>query len=241
MAVSLRPALERRGLTGIGSPWDIAPRAADLADPAAYRTGVGLWRRLRRGDYTMLSCRRGRALHRLARRVDREGVPGALVDCGVWNGGSTALLAAGAPSREVWAFDSFEGLPEPGELDGEESRGWAGRCYGAEARLREVFARAADPERLHVARGWFQDTFPVHAPEIGPVAILHADGDWYESVRLTLETFWPSVPVGGHVVIDDYGHWPGARRAVDEFRATHRVTAPLRRADYSGVHWRRDA
>ena len=175
----------------------------------------------------------------MARDADHRGVPGAIVDCGVWNGGSTILLHNGAPTREVWAFDSFEGLPEPTEQDGAEATGWKGECLGAEARLREGFARFGDPSRLHVVKGWFDDTFPSAAPEVGDVAVLHADGDWYDSVLLTLRTFYPRVSSGGWIVIDDYGHWVGAQRATDEFRREVGDTTPLQRIDYSGRCWRK--
>jgi O-methyltransferase len=187
----------------------------------------------------MTSSRRGRALHRLAATAEADGVPGALVDCGVWNGGSTVLMSAGAPGREVWAFDSFQGLREPGELDGPASLGHVGDCLGSEERLREAFRLYADPARLNVRKGWFEDTLPAAAKEIDSVAVLHCDGDWYDSVLLTLETFYPQVSPGGFVVIDDYGHWVGARDATDEFRRRRGITAPMRRADYTGHYWRK--
>lgn len=229
----------RHLLTGTGSLWDLVPRADELRDPSRYVSGLSLHWRLYRGGWTMTSSRRGRALHRLAAAAERDGVPGALVDCGVWNGGSTVLLSAAAPSREVWAFDSFEGLPDPGPLDGSESADWTGECHGSEARLRDGFRRFASPERLHVVRGWFEDTFPTAADDVGTVAVLHCDGDWYESVRLTLETFYPRIPSGGYVVVDDYGHWIGARRATDEFRKAVGDEARLVRSDYTGVWWRK--
>src|ERR1700694_3979891 len=86
---------------------DLAPMSPEVRRPLQYAQSVLLWKRVRQRGYTMLGCRRGRALFRLAREVERQNVPGALVDCGVWNGGSTALLSAGAPTRDVYAFDSF--------------------------------------------------------------------------------------------------------------------------------------
>jgi O-methyltransferase len=187
----------------------------------------------------MVSCRRGRTLYRLARHIERRRVSGALVDCGVWNGGSTVLMSTGAPSREAWAFDSFEGLPEPSPMDGHESLEWAGECLGSEEKVREAFMRFADPGRLHVVQGWFEETFELSAPLVGRVALLHADGDWYESVALTLATFYEYINAGGYVVIDDYGHWEGAQRATDEFREVNGISAPLVRVDYTGVYWRK--
>lgn len=218
---------------------EILPTREEIAHPSRYLRALSLHRKLAKGGYTMTTTRRGRTLHRLAADVAARRVPGDMVDCGVWNGGSTVLLSAGAPGRDVWAFDSFEGLPEPGPLDGVESQGFQGECHGAEELLREAISRFAHPERLRVQRGWFDETFPEAAPEIEAVSLLHCDGDWYESVKLTLETFYPKLSSGGYVVIDDYGHWIGARRATDEFREHHKIDAPLIRIDYTGHYWQK--
>jgi hypothetical protein len=69
--------------------------------------------------------------------------------------------------------------------------------------------------------------------------VLHCDGDWYDSVLRSLETFYPMIPSGGYVVVDDYGHWIGARRATDEFRRRVSDDTPLVRADYTGRYWRK--
>ena len=96
----------------------------------------------------------------------------------------------------------------------------------------------ANPARLHVERGWFADTMPRAAARIGPVAVLHVDGDWYESVSLTLKVFYPAVVPGGYIIIDDYGTWPGARRATDELRGRVRARGRLRRIDHTGASGR---
>lgn len=220
----------------LGTLWDLAPSRAELRMPITYASGLVLWERLFTGGYTMLSSRRGRLLYQLAKDVSRGGVPGALVDCGVWNGGSTVLLGAGAPERAVWAFDSFEGLPAPGPLD-EEEEWWAGSVRGSEEMLREGFREFTPAIDLHVVKGWFEETFPRTKRDVGRVAVLHADGDFYDSVRLTLETFFPQLSAGGYVVIDDYGGFKGAQRATDEYRRKHRIEVPMRRVDYTGVYW----
>jgi O-methyltransferase len=224
---------------GLMEMWDFVPHREELGDLAAYRRRTRLWRALRANGFTMLSCRRARLLNRLAEEIERDGVPGAFVDLGVNNGGSSVMLSAGAPAREVYAFDSFEGLPDPGDLDGAMSAGWGGELVASEDNVRAAFTRWAHPERLHIVKGWFEDTFPDAVAEVGPVALMHADGDWYESVKLSLESWYDRVSPGGFVVIDDYGHWEGARRAVDEFRAGRGITTPMRKVDYSGVYWRK--
>lgn len=217
---------------------DLLPTRFEVKRPLRYARALSLWFRIRQSGYTMLGCRRGRYLFELADEAVRRGVPGALVDCGVWNGGSTALLSAGAPSREVWAFDSFEGLPEPGdaELDGDHAARFTGDCFGAQEHLQAVVARYGSPERLHVRKGWFEDTLARDAPKIGPIAVLHADGDWYDSIKVTLEALYDEVSVGGFVAIDDYFVWSGARKATDEFRTARGIDAPLVRRE-AGVYW----
>jgi O-methyltransferase len=218
---------------------DRLPSLDELRDLRAYRRRGRLYRELYSGGWTMLGPRRGRMLHRLAEEVERAGVPGALVDCGAWNGGSSILLSSGAPGRDVWAFDSFAGLPNPSELDGRESEGLGGELVASEQKLRAGFERFADSARLHVRAGWFEETLADAAGDVGPVAVLHCDGDWYDSVLLTLEVMYPRVSPGGFVVIDDYGTFPGARRATDEYRIRSGDSAPLRRIDHTGRYWRK--
>lgn len=223
----------------LGKLHDAAPSPAELARLREYRRAAGLWRHLRAGDYTLIGSRRARALHRAGLICDREQVEGDLVDCGCFNGGSSVMMSTGAPSRAVWAFDSFQGLPEAGERDPSRALDWTGELVASESKAREAFERYASPARLHLVKGWFRDTFPVTAPRVERVAILHADGDWYESVKLTLETFEPKVSPGGFVVIDDYGAWEGARDATDEYRAALGIRARLVEIDHTASYWRK--
>jgi hypothetical protein len=220
---------------------DLAPMPVELRHPDDYVRGVMLWRAVRQGGYTLLGCRRGRTLYRLARQAQREGVPGALVDCGVWNGGSSALLSAGAPDRELYAFDSFEGFPEPdADLDGTKTTALTGTYKGIEGYVRAAVGRFGSGERLHIVKGWFEETFPTAAPAIGPVAVLHADGDWHDSIRLTLDTFYDQLSPGGYVQVDDYHMFKGARKAVDDFRTDRGIAVPLARIELA-VSWRKPA
>jgi|GEM_PF-2431784 len=212
---------------------DLAPMATAMRHPLVFVRGVILWAKVRQQGFTMLGCRRGRTLFRLADDVERRAIPGALVDCGVSNGGSTAIMAAAAPSRVVWAFDSFEGLPTPSTRDGTNAAAWAASCLGRKENVIEAFQRFAATTQLRIVKGWFEETLPAEPDKVGPIALLHADGDWYDSVRLTLETLYENLSPGGYVVIDDYSVWSGAHQAVDEFRAKRRVDAPLLRAEAS--------
>jgi O-methyltransferase len=195
------------------------------------------------GGYTMIGCRRGRTLYRLAAEVERRGIGGSLVDCGVGNGGSTAILASGAPSRTVWAFDSFEPSPDQDEDDDSllARSGYSGRLYPpcSEARAREAVGLIADPAQLQLVKGWVDQTYPDSRQEVGGVALLHTDLESYESTQLTLETFYPVIKPGGYVVVNCYGDWPEVRRATGDFRLRNAITDPFVRVDHAGVYWRK--
>lgn len=187
--------------------------------------------------HTMVGDKRLRCLWDLVHRIDREEIPGDVVECGVWNGGSAAVLGNTAtrsmPKRMLWLFDSFQGLPKPTDEDGEESHGWGGKLCGDPDRLRRVLADVgADMKRVRIVKGWFEHT--LSQVDIPRIALLHLDADWYTSTRLCLETFYPCVVPGGFIVMDDYGHWEGCRRATDEFISTQGVNIALHEIDYTG-------
>lgn len=193
-------------------------------------------------NYTMLSLARLKNLYRLSRELDRRGLGGAIVECGVYHGGSAAVMAyAGRDAlrpRPLWLFDSFQGLPAPTPEDGSTARaqyrpGW---CQGEVAKVKEVFQCLGIPlSRLHIVEGWYQDTFA--RTEVGPVSLLHIDADWYESVKLCLEKFYDAVEPGGFVVLDDYGYWEGCRRAVEEFFRQRALPLRLIPVDYTGHYF----
>lgn len=166
--------------------------------------------------YTMMPAARLKALASLV-----QGCPGVLVQCGVYNGGSAALMAACMPADEVWLFDSFQGLPEPGPEDGgkahrkfhEIPRGqW---CRGNILAVREVFNLVSPEPPLHIISGWLQDTLSASGCPIPDV--LHVDVDFYEATLLALQRFVPSMLPGALIIVDDYGHWRGAKLACDQF------------------------
>jgi hypothetical protein len=143
--------------------------------------------------------------------------------------------------RDIYLFDSFEGLPPPGAEDGALARqqfqpGW---CASTEDDVRRAFDLAgASTARLHIVKGWFADTFP--RTGLPPIALLHIDADWYDSVRLCLETWYDRITPGGYVVLDDYGRWEGCTRAADEFLRERRLP-PLARTGSAGHYLRKPA
>jgi O-methyltransferase len=215
---------------------DYPPSNLELRDLRLYVHGWRMWFAVRRGGYTLLGCRRGRTLHRLAVEVERGGTPGALVDAGTWKGGSAVLLSLGAPSREAWAFDSFEGMPEPQPVDGREGQEFRGKLKASPRDVGDAFRRFADPRCLRLVEGRFEDSFPRTRDEISAISVLHSDAGLYDAVMLTLETFYDRISPGGYAVVN---HWAGARQATSDFRQRHGISAPLVDVDGLAAYWRK--
>lgn len=171
-------------------------------------------------------------LYDTVQQVMREGIDGVIVECGVWNGGSAAMMARAAAdmgkTADVWCYDSFQGLPSRGTGDG-----WQGLNHGSIDSVHRAF------ELMHVKEptiieGWFEQTLQ-SAPE--KISVLHVDADWYESTLPVLERLYSRVAKGGYVVVNDYGFWPECTRAVDEFAAGEGVSvAPVTPV---GCYWRK--
>lgn len=201
--------------------------------------------------YTMTGPLRVLALIEAVRYCVERGIPGALAECGVWRGGSVlamlrTLVELGVADRDVYLYDTFEGMTEPTDADTsrfdpparEQWRQENGRPYralfdgesnGIDA-VRTTLAASGYPlERVHLVAGPVERTLPQMAPE--SLALLRLDTDWYESTRHELEHLYPRLGSGGVLIIDDYGHWDGARRATDEYFAAAPVL--LQRVDYT--------
>jgi predicted O-methyltransferase YrrM len=172
--------------------------------------------------------------------VDHE-IPGAMVECGVWRGGSMQAVALalndrGVTDRELHLYDTFEGMSEPTEADKAMDGTPAAELLARQSRDAKIWAVASledvregmtetgyPAERIHYHVGKVEDTIPAEAPE--RIALLRLDTDWYESTRHELEQLYDRVPPGGVLIFDDYSTWQGARKAVDEFIA--RTGEPL--------------
>jgi O-methyltransferase len=183
--------------------------------------------------------------------VERFGIPGAIVECGVLRGGmmmaaARTLLELNAADRDIYLFDTYEGMTEPSAEDvdftGESAAALMAQSertadnIWAYASIEDVQAnlrRTGYPEaRLHFVKGPVEETLPEQAPT--EVAVLRLDTDWYESTRHELEHLIPRLVPNGVLIIDDYGHWKGSRKAVDEFLVATDRPVLLNRTDYTG-------
>ena len=205
--------------------------------------------------YTMTGVARLEALVRAVRYTHARGIPGAFVECGVWRGGSVLAIIGtlqdeAVDDRDIYLFDTFDGMTRPTEHDvsdynppaleeWEQARQrdlhpWAehfGPASFTEESVRQTILATGYPEaRVHFVRGRVEDTLPGQAPPV--VGLLRLDTDWYESTAHELSHLYPRLSPGGVLVIDDYGHWQGCRRAVDEYFAG-REPLLLQRVDYT--------
>jgi O-methyltransferase len=174
--------------------------------------------------YTQAHLIRQENIVRLAGLLDASKIPGDLVECGVLDGGTAALMAhataQATPERMVHLFDSWAGLPRATVEDGERASEWSGEDVGSPARVLAVMRKLnVRRGRLVFHHGWFEKTFP--AARIEAIALLHIDADFYNSVRLCLETWYPRLSPGAFVQIDDYDSFSGCHAAVNAFLAAH--------------------
>lgn len=158
-------------------------------------------------------------------------LPGSFVECGVARGSSATILACAAElqARDLWLFDSFEGLPAPGPVDralqpDKATPDMQGRCLGTYEDVRQWLLTSFPRLELTMVKGWFKDTLQPTEIKPAKIAMLHADGDFYDSTRSILEQLGRRVAVGGFVVIDDYGFWAGCKQAVDEWLSRYPET-----------------
>ena len=206
---------------------------ADAWDRLSRSEFSALYRQVR--NYTLCSNARLRSLYRSVRYIVSENVAGDIVECGSAQGGSAALMALTLrrvrARRKLWLFDTFEGLPAPSanDPDFEIADLFTGTCIGTLEEVRGLFVQLNVVEQVEFVKGLFQETLPV--TPISQIAVLHIDGDWYESVKTCLELLYDKVAPNGVIQFDDYGYWQGARRAIDEFLGRRRITVPLRRVD----------
>lgn len=197
---------------------------------------------------TLVGRRRLDHLEWCVRTVVSEGIPGDLVETGIWRGGCVILMRAaleafGDRERVVWAADSFEGLPRPdparfpadGDVDIDPD-GYLAVSLDEVKRNLDTFGLLDD--RVRFLPGWFKDTLP--AAPIERLSVLRMDGDLYESTTQALDALYPRLSPGGFAIADDYGPHVPCRRAVDEWRAAHGVVEPLEWIDEEAVCWRRE-
>lgn len=201
---------------------------------------------------TMTSPERILALIEAVAHICQHQIEGDFVECGVWRGGSSAAIARtlmhfGQTDRQLWMYDTFEGMVPPTDSDvdllGQTAQSLLDEqdveqatsvwCRSPLEEVRETMTETGFPvDHIALIQGKVEDTLPQRRPD--QIALLRLDTDWYESTKCELEYLYPSVVGGGVLIIDDYGHWQGCRKAVDEYFANEQIAMLLNRIDYTG-------
>lgn len=195
--------------------------------------------------HSMIGLRRMNNLQHCIEQVLADGIPGDLIETGVWRGGATifmrgVLKAYDVTDRAVWVADSFEGLPQADVEAHPSNVTWA-QMQGYFAVDMETVCRNFEKyglldKQVHFLKGWFKDTLPT--AQITQLAILRLDGDLYESTWDALTHLYPKVNRGGFVLIDDH-NIASCRQAVHDYRAQQGIATPILDIDGYGVYWRK--
>ncbi len=229
----------KRFLQGIG--WDVIRSGPDFSS-----RDRAIIRDVR--PFTMSSPERLYALIQATRHIVRRGIPGALVECGVWRGGSVmamarVLLEEEAADRVLYLYDTFAGMPQPTERDRPLFGRWGNRAQtklyrspfylASPAEVESALLEAGYPKSgIHIVVGRVEETMPRTIPD--QISLLRLDTDFYESTKHELMHLFPRLSQGGVLIIDDYGYWQGQRLAVDEYLDAHGIRMLLSRIDFSG-------
>lgn len=197
--------------------------------------------------YTMTSVERINALCQATKYIVNAGIPGDIVECGVWKGGSMmaaarTLIQMNDQSRNLYLFDTYEGMTPSEDRDVSINDVPASRmaesvgekwCFGSLDEVKQViYSTGYDRSRIHFIKGMVEETIPVQAPT--SIALLRLDTDWYQSTKHEMNHLFPRLSDGGVVIIDDYGYWKGCREAVDEYFSEKKISILLNRIDITG-------
>jgi len=196
---------------------------------------------------TMIGRRRLDNLMDCLTTILDDGVPGDLMETGVWRGGATILMRGALEAwedrdRSVWVADSFRGLPAPDATawpaDAGVDLSGVDALAVSRAEVEANFARyGLLDDQVRFLEGWFADTLPTASMQ--RLALLRLDGDLYQSTWEALEHLYPKLSAGGIVIVDDYGAFEPCRRAVTDYRARYGITDEIVEVDWTGVWWRR--
>lgn len=203
-------------------------------------------------NYTMTSPERIVSLIEAVKYVEKNNIQGDIVECGVWRGGSMmavcdTLLKLKITNRKLFLFDTFEGMSTPDSILDVDSKDNSAANYLSRNKKNEddyiwayspidsvkknIYKTGYPEQNISFIQGKVEDTLP--CKNINEISILRLDTDWYESTKHEMIHLFPLLSKGGIIIIDDYGHWEGAKKAIDEYIADNNISLFLARIDYS--------
>ncbi len=204
-------------------------------------------------DFTMTSPERLYGLIEAVKYISMNNIKGDIVECGVWRGGSmmavaNTLLSINDTQRNLYLFDTFDGMSEPDSRKDIDTNQMGALTYLSKNKKSEddfiwayapldsvrqnLFSIGYPRENINFIKGKVEETLPYN--KIKEIALLRLDTDWYASTKHEMDVLFPLIKKGGVLIIDDYGHWEGAKKAIDEYIQENNVLILLNRLDYSG-------
>ncbi len=230
-------------------PPDVFPHLLTRALPDFEPSFLKLFQQCK--PFTMTSAERMYALHKAVEYVSQNKLPGDIVECGVYKGGSSmlsalTLQACNDTQRSLYLYDTFTGMSEPTDkdkthFDQPAEERWKDLqttdvnkwCYASLEDVRtNMYSTHYPREQLHFIKGKVEETIPQTIPD--KISLLRLDTDWYESTYHELCHLFPRLCINGVIIIDDYGHWKGAREAVDQYVKENNIKLLFNRIDYTG-------
>jgi O-methyltransferase len=196
-------------------------------------------------NYSMISKERFACNINAVIEIESKQIEGCIIEIGVWKGGSilsmilTSELFSKTP-REFHLYDTFEGMTVASDVDKDLNNNSAESLMNQNAWVRCI--SGLDEVKSNIQRHTnitpYYHVGDIRQNNVVPekIAILRLDTDWYDSTKYELETFYNNVSPGGIIIIDDYGHWQGCKKAVDEFLEKH-PTIVLQTIDYTGRYF----
>lgn len=237
-SVFIRPILRKLGIDLVRYQDSIVPQDFE-------ELNIRIYNSVR--NYTMTSAERINALIEATKYIIRGKIDGAFVECGVWKGGSVMAMALTlkemGEEREIYLYDTFSGMSAPSDVDGEialemfsksrtseDSSDWL--LSPIEEVEKNIFETGYPKEKYHLIKGRVEDTIPEQIPQ--QIALLRLDTTLYESTKHELIHLFPLLSPKGVIILDDYGRWQGAKKAVDEYIAENKLCVLLNRIDSQG-------
>lgn len=240
MKTLIKQVLKKVGLGGLIPQGNKYHRNIDDLDPEF----LPLYEKVK--PYTMTNLERLYSLYKSVEYICKRSVDGDFVECGVWKGGSSMLMALtlqkfGQTHRKLYLYDTFSGMTPPGaddiSIEGadanvlyEVTEDW---CSAGLTEVKNNMASTGYPkENVFFIEGMVEETIPNTLP--GKLAILRLDTDWYDSTYHEMTHLYPLLEKTGVLIIDDYGYWKGSKKAIDQYFAEQNQQLLLLRTDEGG-------
>ena len=196
--------------------------------------------------YSMCDLNEAATTKQILDDIISKNIPGCLVETGVWRGGMgmwmKSILKYYHSNRKIWLFDTFNYFPEPINSKDKNIHGLTKLIFENMPTISDVqnnfMKYGLMDKNIYLVQGEFSKTIPI--TNVGPIALLRLDSDYYESTMLVLEKYYWLVSNGGYIIIDDYNNeYLACKDAVDNFRKKYNITNPIIKSDFGSVYWQK--